>query len=143
MEKINFYQPKNQFPKAEIRFILKKLLPSNYKIFNRTLNKTILFLLHRKFVSTSQNEEFVKKRFPWQKQFLLPGISEKWKKTVSHQPVKQFLLGTKKFFCKYWLSHNLNNGYHQQKEYCNTKKYYFIQTEKDFIAFVSASGNYH
>ena len=48
--------------------------PPNSKIFNRALNKTILFL-------TSWNEEFVKKkRFPWKKHFLLPGISNKWKK---------------------------------------------------------------
>ena len=32
----------------------------NFKFFNEALlNKTMLFLLDRKFVSTSQNEEFV------------------------------------------------------------------------------------
>ena len=44
------------------------------------MNKTILFPLNRKFVSTSWNEKFVKKRFPWEKLFSPPGISEKWKK---------------------------------------------------------------
>ena len=33
MEKINFYEPENQFPQAEIRFILKKLSPPNLKNF--------------------------------------------------------------------------------------------------------------
>ena len=32
-------------------------------MFNKALNKTMLFLLDRKFVSTSRNEEFVKKTF--------------------------------------------------------------------------------
>ena len=40
MEKINFYQPKNQFSRAEIKFLLKRLLPLNFKIFSRALNKT-------------------------------------------------------------------------------------------------------
>ena len=61
MEKINFQQPKNQFQRAEIGFLLKGWLLQNFRIFNRALNKTILFLLARKFVSTSRNEEFVKK----------------------------------------------------------------------------------
>ena len=84
MEKINFCLPKNQFPRVEIRFLLKRLLPPNFKIFSRTLNKTVLFLLDRKFVFTSQNEEFVKKKFPWKKLFSLPGISDKWEKAVFH-----------------------------------------------------------
>ena len=68
MEKINFYKPKSQFPpQAEIWFLVKRLLP-NLKIFNRALNKTIQFLLDRKFISTSRNEEFVlKKMFPLEK----------------------------------------------------------------------------
>ena len=45
---------------------LKKLLPPNFKIFNKALNKTILSLLDRKFVSTSLNKEFVKKTFPFE-----------------------------------------------------------------------------
>ena len=57
---------KYHFPSAEIGFILKKLLPMNFKFFSKTLlNKTILFLPDRKFVSTSWNEEFVKKTFPF------------------------------------------------------------------------------
>ena len=59
MEKINFHYPKNQFPREELRFLLKRLLPPNFKIFNKSLNRTILFLPDTKFVSTSQNEEFV------------------------------------------------------------------------------------
>ena len=58
MEKINFYLPRNPSPRAK-----KNLLPPNFKIFNRALNKTILFLLDRKFISTSRNKEFVKKIF--------------------------------------------------------------------------------
>ena len=83
--KINFYYSKNQFPRAEIRFLLQKLLLPSFKIFNRALNKAILFLLDRKFVSTSRNEEFAKKTFPlggfhWLPRLSLPGISHKWKK---------------------------------------------------------------
>ena len=43
---------------------------------------------------------------------------------------------------KKWLLHNFNNGFHQQKEYYNTKEYYFTYAEGNFTAFVSASGNY-
>ena len=43
---------------------LEEVGTSNFKIFNRALNETILFLLDRKFVSTSRNEKFVKKTFP-------------------------------------------------------------------------------
>ena len=39
------------------------LLPFNFKIFDSALSKTTLFLLERQLVSTSLNEEFVKKRF--------------------------------------------------------------------------------
>ena len=137
-KKINFYQPKNQFPRAEIRFLLKRLLPPNFKIFKRALNKTILFLLDRKFVSTSRNE----KRFTWEKPFSLPGISDKWKKPFFTSQ-KKFLLGAMKFFCKNWFPHNFNKDYHQEKEYYNNKEYYFTWTEKDFTAFVSASENYY
>ena len=77
MEKINFYYPKNQFQRAEIRFLLKRLLPPNFKIFNRALNKPILFLPNRKFGSTSQNEKLVKKMFPLGGLFSLPRISDK------------------------------------------------------------------
>ena len=64
MKKINFYYPKNQFPQAEIKFLLKRLLLPIFKIFNRALNETIPFLQDRKFLSTSQNEKLVKKTFP-------------------------------------------------------------------------------
>ena len=61
MEKKELLLAKKHFPRAEIRFLLKKLLPPNFKIFNSALNKTIMFLLDRKFVFTSRNKEFVKK----------------------------------------------------------------------------------
>ena len=62
MEKINFHKPGNQFPRAGIRLLLKKtLLPPSFKDFNKSLNKGILFSLDRKYVSTSRNEELVKK----------------------------------------------------------------------------------
>ena len=50
------------------------MLPPNS---NRAPNKTILFLLDRKFVSACRNEKFA---FPREKLFSLPGISHKWKK---------------------------------------------------------------
>ena len=79
MGKLTFNSQNNQFSWAEIRFLLKRLLPANFKIFNRALNETILFLLDRKFVCTSQNEKFVKKNvsFGWEKLFSLPGTSDK------------------------------------------------------------------
>ena len=61
MKNINFNQPENQFLWSGIRFLLKKLLPPNYKCLRKPLNKRILFPLDGKSVSTSQNEEFVKK----------------------------------------------------------------------------------
>ena len=64
--------PENQFPRAEISFILKKkLLPSNFKNFNKTLNERILFPLNQKSVSTRWKEENL---------FSQPGISDKWTK---------------------------------------------------------------
>ena len=44
-----------------MRFLLKRLLTPNFKIFNRALNKIILFLIDRKLVSTNRNEKFVEK----------------------------------------------------------------------------------
>ena len=61
MEKINFRRPKNQFPRAEIKFILKKVPSANFKNFNKALNRRKLFSSDRKSVFTSRNEEFVKK----------------------------------------------------------------------------------
>ena len=130
MEKINFQQPKNQFQRAEIEFLLKGWLLQIFRIFNGALNKTILFLLDRKFVSTSRNEEFVKKNcFSWEKLLSLSGISHNWK-TRFFTSEKKFLLGAIKFFCKNCLPHNFSKGYHQQKEYYNPKEYYLTQTEK-------------
>ena len=136
MGKINFLQPKNQFPRAEIRFLLKILLPPYFKLIKRALNKTILILLERKFVFTSRNEEFVTKNVALGRncfhflEYLVNG-----KKMVFHQPEKQFLLGKIKFFCKNWLPHNFNYGYHQQKEYYNTKKILFHLYRKRFYSF--------
>ena len=63
MEKI-ILVAKKSVSTSRKRFLLKRLLPPNFKIFNRALNKTILFLLDRKKFSASRNEEFVKKTFP-------------------------------------------------------------------------------
>ena len=98
------------------------LLSPNFKIFNRPLNRTILLLLDRKFVSTSQMKNSLKRLFPWEKLFSLPGISDKCKKTARKTIT---VLGAMKFFYKNWLPHNFNNGYHRLKEYYNTKEYYF------------------
>ena len=73
----------------------------NFKSFNKALNKKILFPLDRISVSTSRNEEFVKKTFPlMEKLFSQPGISDKWEKLLftSLFFTKQFLLGAKKVF---------------------------------------------
>ena len=48
------------------------LLPFNFKIFNSALSKTTLFLLERQLVSTSLNEEFVKKRFHLREKLFSP-----------------------------------------------------------------------
>ena len=53
--------PRMSLPQAGIKCILKKLPHPNFKNFNKALNKRILFALDRKSVSTSRNEEFVKK----------------------------------------------------------------------------------
>ena len=134
MGKINFYQPKNQFPRAEIRFLLKRLLPSNFKIFNRAWNKIKLFLLDRKnSFPLARMKNSSKNRMPREKLFSLPGISDKWKKQFFTSMKKQFLLGATKFYCKNWLPNNFINGYHQQKKYYTAKEYYFTQTENDFL----------
>ena len=130
MEKNNFQQPKNQFQRAEIGFLLKVWLLQNFRIFNGALNKTILFLLDRKFVSTSRNEEFVKKTVSLGRncfqclEYLINGKNgfSLARKTVS--------TGKMKFFCKNYLKYSFRNGYQQQKECYNTKEYYFTQTKK-------------
>ena len=94
------------------------LLLLNFKIFNKApLNKTILFLLDRKFVSTSRMKNSLRKRFHLrEKLFSLPVISDKWGNGFSLAR-KTVLLGAIKFFCKNWLPHNYNNGFHLQKKY--------------------------
>ena len=47
--------------KQKYGFSENKMLPPNFKNFNKALNKRILFLPDRKSVSTSWNEELVKK----------------------------------------------------------------------------------
>ena len=54
-------------------YLKKKLLPSNFKNFNKTLNERILFPLNQKSVSTRWKEENL---------FSQPGISDKWTKLV-------------------------------------------------------------
>ena len=121
---------------------LKKCTTPEFQNLQQSSEKTILFLYWTEnSFSLAGMKNSLKKCFPWEKLFSLPGISDKWKKTAFHQREKQFLLGTMKFFCKNCLPHNFNNGYQQQKEYYNIKKYYFNQTEKDFTAFASAIGN--
>ena len=61
IESINFNQPENQFLRAGIRFFLKKLAQLNFKNLSKPLHKRILFPLDGKSVSTSENQEFVKK----------------------------------------------------------------------------------
>ena len=91
---------KNTFPLDKKYFSLAEVSEKwkIFKIFNIAPNKTILFLLDRKFVSSSQNEEFVKKTFPWEILFSLPGIFDKCKngfsvarKTVSTRSNEVFL----------------------------------------------------
>ena len=48
----------------KISFHEQKVATPQFNIYNRALNKAILFLLDRIFVSTSRNEKFVKKTFP-------------------------------------------------------------------------------
>ena len=83
---------------------MKRLLPQNFKLFNRALNKTLLFLLNRKFASTSRNEELVKNLFPWEKLFSLPGISDKWK--------KRFFTSQKNSFYQEKWSFSVKIGFH-------------------------------
>ena len=62
MKRINFPLTENQFPRAGIKTLLKNLLPPNFKNFKKALNKRILFLLNRKFASTSRKLELVTAR---------------------------------------------------------------------------------
>ena len=93
--KIRLHQTKNSFHQKEylrngkktsstsqkISFHKQELPPPNSKGFNKALNKKILFPLDRKSVSTSRNEEFVKKRLHLtESMFSQPGISDQWKK---------------------------------------------------------------
>ena len=75
------------------------------------MNKTISFLLVRNFFSISRNEKFVKKIFPWEKQFSKPGISGKLKNGFSLAE-KTVSTRSNEVFYKNLLPHNFNNGYH-------------------------------
>ena len=61
MGQINIHSPENQFPRAGVRFFLKEVAKPAFQNFNRALNKKILFPIDRKSVSTSWNEELIKK----------------------------------------------------------------------------------
>ena len=69
------------------------MLPPTSKTFNKALNKTILLLLERKFVSTDGNKKFVKKKFSLGRNcFSLSGITNKWKKRFFTSQKKSFYL---------------------------------------------------
>ena len=81
------WKRKNQFPRAKIRFLLRRLLPPNFKISSRALIKIMPM------------KKLLKKRFHLrEKQPLLPGISNKWEKQFFTRQKKQFLLGAMTFF---------------------------------------------
>ena len=100
MGKNKFCQPENQFPQAETA-------THEFKSFNKTLNKEILFPFPLAGMKNS-----LRKRFHLtEKLFSQPGISDKQKKTLFQQPEKQLLLGAKKFFIKNWPT-RFDNGFH-------------------------------
>ena len=53
--KLTSTNQKNQFPRAEIRFLLKRLLPPNFKIFNRALNKNCFYQAENLFPPAGMN----------------------------------------------------------------------------------------
>ena len=61
LERVSEKREKISSTSQKISFHKQKLPPSNFKSFNKALNKKILFPLDRKSVSTSLNEEFAKK----------------------------------------------------------------------------------
>ena len=76
------WKRKNQFPRAKIRFLLRRLLPPNFKISSRALIKIMPM------------KKLLKKRFHLREKLpLLPGISNKWEKQFFTRQTKQFLLG--------------------------------------------------
>ena len=105
-------QPENQFPRAEIRFPLKKVATPEFQNFNKALNKRILFTLDRKSVSTSWKEELVKK------------YVSIWLENSFHRQecltnelffIRQknsFFWEQWSFFKKNWLSYCFDNGFH-------------------------------
>ena len=73
----------------------------NFKSFNKALNKKILFPLDGKSVSTSRNEDFVKKRFHLtEKLFSQAGISDKWKKLSFNSQKNSFYSEQRSFSLK-------------------------------------------
>ena len=81
------WKRKNQFPRAKIRFLLRRLLPPNFKISSRALIKIMPM------------KKLLKKRFHLREKLpLLPGISNKWEKQFFTRQTKQFLLGAMTFF---------------------------------------------
>ena len=81
------WKRKNQFPRAKIRFLLRRLLPPKFKISSRALIKIMPM------------KKLLKKRFHLREKLpLLPGISNKWEKQFFTRQTKQFLLGAMTFF---------------------------------------------
>ena len=66
----------------------------------------------------------LKKHFPREKLFSLPGISGKWKKW-GFLTTKKVSTRNNKVLPQKLASAEFQYGYHQQKEYYNTKEYYF------------------
>ena len=61
LEGVSEKREKISSPNQKIIIHKQKLPPPNFKSFNNALNKKLLFPMGRKSVSTSRNEEFVKK----------------------------------------------------------------------------------
>ena len=61
LEGVSEKRKKISSPNQKISIHKQKLPPPNFKSFNNALNKKLLFPMGRKSVSTSRNEEFVKK----------------------------------------------------------------------------------
>ena len=137
-KKNDFRQPKIQFPQVEIRFLLKGVLRPNFKFFNEALlNKTLLFLLDRKFVLTSQNEEFVKKTFLFEgKLFSLTGVYDKWEKRFFTCQKNSFFQEQCSFSVKIDFRIISIMAFISKKNIINTEEHYFTQTEKDFRPFL-------
>ena len=64
---------------------LKKFTTPEFQNLQQSSEKTILFLYWTEnSFSLAGMKNSLKKCFPWEKLFSLPGISDKWKKTAFH-----------------------------------------------------------